>query len=119
MTLVTEEFHRVVHNQSQLLHFHLTHLQCSCYGELCILSLCLLLCLGVFQGRKILQVHVQLQILLEALQMHALPPSYITLGLLQIIFFILLVELKLFSQMLITLDIYHWQNSIPLCSHCH
>ena len=64
-------------------------------------------------------VYVQLRILLEVLRMHALRPTYTTLGLLQIIFFFLFVELKLFSQMLTILDICHRQDSIPLCSHCH
>ena len=66
-----------------------------------------------------MQVHEQLRNVLEALQMHAQHPSYTPLGLLQIIFAFVLVEMGLFSQILSTLDICHQQGNITLCSHDH
>ena len=73
----------------------------------------------MFQDGKIMQVHGQLRNVLEALQMHAQHPSYIPLGLLQIIFAYVLKEMGLFSQTLPTLDIYHQQSNISLYSHDH
>ena len=64
-----------------------------------------------------MQVHEQLQIVPVVLQMHAQHSSYVPLGLLQIFFF-LLVELQLFSQMLPTLDIFYQQGNIQCCSYC-
>ena len=73
----------------------------------------------MFQDGKIMQAYGQLRNVLKVLQMHAQRPSYTPLGLLQIIYASMFVELGLFSQMLSTLDICHQQGNITLCSYDH
>jgi hypothetical protein len=64
-------------------------------------------------------VHTLLQIVLEALQRHAQHPSLLTLGLQQNVFSYVLVEIKLFSQMFLNVDICYQRGSIPLYSYDH